>query len=117
MLQSPLPLSPPAPVGSPLVSSGVIIVHVVCSVVNLEDGVSDSPQQMNRCYPFGSREEFKPSYPHALLCLCMGWDLAETEPRALLGYQWETGHWAWSSSKDVVELGCVSVTLKKEPET
>lgn len=27
------------------------------------------------------------------------WDLAETEPRALLGDQWGTEHWTWSSSK------------------
>lgn len=47
----------------------------------------------------------------------LGWNLAETEPRALLGYQWGTEHWTWSSSKEQNRIRAVSAILRREPET
>ena len=39
------------------------------------------------------------------------------EPRVLLGYQWGTEHWTWSSSKEQSQSWSVSAILRREPET
>ena len=69
-------------------------------------------------YLSSSREKFRPSFPCALVCPSMGWELAEKKsPKPLWVISGRLGPGLGLHPRDRVDLGCVSAILRKESET